>query len=285
MSWLGRILCLSVLLFTNIAYAEDEVYDPWESYNRAVFDFNNTMDEYVAEPVARGYDYILPGFVKKGISNFFKNISYPKYLLSDLIQLKFTQAAKHTGRFLVNSTIGVAGFIDVAEDMGLEHHYEDIGVALAYQGVPAGPYFMVPFLGPTTVRDGIGQIVEFFITPWYWFDEYSHLSWEWNWGITSGVTVLNLIDTRYNMLEAIQAAKESSVDYYLFAQSAYYQYRNGLVKDVYKPKEELDAAAEDDWLLEGEDDESATENEEDEDSSTKEEKDEESATKDGVTDE
>lgn len=239
---------LSLFLCFNIAFAEDEIYDPWESYNRAIFEFNDTMDVYIAEPVARGYGYITPDFIKTGVHNFFENISYPKYLLSDLIQLKFDQVLKHTGRFLINTTLGLAGLIDVAEDMGLEHHYEDIGVALAYQGVPAGPYFMLPFLGPTTVRDGIGQIVEFFISPWYWFDDYTDLSWEWDWAIPAMAETLDLINTRYELLEATKAAKESSVDYYLFMQSAYYQYRNGLVKDKYISKEEQDAEMDDDWL-------------------------------------
>jgi len=241
----------------SLAIAEDEIYDPWESFNRSIFEFNDTLDVHVAEPVARGYDEIMPAGVKKGVSNFFKNLSFPKYLVSDLIQLKFSQMAKHTGRFLINSTVGIAGIFDVAEDVGLPHHYEDIGVALAYQGVPAGPYLMLPFMGPTTVRDGIGSIAEFFISPWYWFDDYTDLSWEWDWAIPAMVNVVDFIDTRYGLLEAIETAKGSSVDYYLFAQSSYYQYRNGLVKDKYgdtQSKLTTTTSDDEDWLA-GADDE------------------------------
>ncbi|MGI6524285.1 MAG: VacJ family lipoprotein [Bdellovibrionota bacterium] len=254
MKRLFYVFLMCGVLVNGVVFAEDEISDPFESFNRAVFEFNDTLDVYVAEPIARGYGDVMPEFVKKGVNNFFKNLSYPKYLLSDLIQLKFTQALKHTGRFIVNSTVGVAGFIEVASEIGLEHHYEDIGVAFAYQGIPAGPYIMLPFLGPTTVRDGIGKCVEFFISPWYWIDDWSDLSWEWDWTISSSATALDLIDTRYGLLEAMKAAKESSVDYYLFTQSAYYQYRNGLVKDKYESKQDS-AEIEDDWLLEEDEEE------------------------------
>jgi phospholipid-binding lipoprotein MlaA len=208
----------------------EEPYDPIEPVNRAIFDFNDTVDVYVLEPVARAYRNNVPDFMQTGVGNFFRNLRYPSYLVSDIIQGKFDQVLDHTGRFLINSTVGVLGFIDVAEDWGLPDHQEDFGIGLAYNGVPHGPYLVIPFLGPSSVRDGFGLIVDGFLDPIGWIG-YSSLSAGTKVAIAAGTLGIKVVHTRAGLLQAIEAAKESSVDYYLFAQGAYYQHRHGLVTD------------------------------------------------------
>ncbi len=207
--------------------AEERVYDPLEGFNRAMFAFNDTVDVYLFEPVASGYDSITPEFLQQRVRNVFETLGYPKYLVSDLVQLKFGQAAEHTGRFLVNATLGLAGIFDVATEMGLPAHREDFGTALHYHGVPAGPYLVLPFVGPTNFRDGFGRIVDSFLDPAYWI-AYETAEDDDNFYISVGVTVFDGLQTRADLLDA---AKEASLDYYLFTQGAYYQYRQGLMSD------------------------------------------------------
>ena len=220
----------------------EEPYDPIEPVNRAIFDFNDSVDVHVLEPVARAYKENLPDPIYKGIGNFFSNLQYPSFLVSDIIQGKFEQALDHTGRFLVNTTVGLLGFIDVAKDIGLPSHEEDFGIALAYHGVPAGPYLVVPFWGPTNVRDGIGSIVDGFLNPIGWVG-YTNLDSGTKLAIAAGALGLRIVNTRAGLLQGIETAKESSVDYYLSIQGAYYQYRHGLVTDGAEEEDEFDKEA------------------------------------------
>ena len=225
---------LATLLFCGFiapVYAEvEEIHDPIEPFNRKIFWFNDKLDVHVLEPVARSYQENIPAPVRTGVGNFFENLSFPSYFVSDLIQGKFDQVGLHTGRFLINSTVGVLGFMDIAKDVGLERHKEDFGVALAYRGVPAGPYIVLPVLGPTNARDGVGLIVDTFLNPLTWL-AYSNLSTGAQWAIQLGARGLTLVHTRAGLIQAIETGKESSMDYYLFVQGAYYQYRHGLVTD------------------------------------------------------
>ena len=152
------LLCASLIVFiasTSVSADETNV-DPWQGFNRSVFEFNETLDAYVAKPVAQGYQAITPQFVDTGISNFFSNLEDVLIVANDVFQLKPIQALSDTGRFLVNSTIGLLGFFDVASHIGLMKHNEDLGQTLGYWGVGAGPYVMLPFLGPSNVRDAFG---------------------------------------------------------------------------------------------------------------------------------
>ncbi|MDC0358726.1 VacJ family lipoprotein [Oligoflexia bacterium] len=230
-SKLWLFMALAVLLHVPLySVRAEEAWDPIEPVNRGIFWFNDKADVYVIEPVARGYDFIIPDVVQDGIGNVFANLSYPSQFLSDVLQLKFDQMLSHTGRFLINSTVGLAGFFDVAQHVGLEEHKEDFASALAYHGIPAGPYIVLPFIGPSNVRDGIGLLVDAFLDPAYWI-AYGTASDKDAFLISSGVTVTKFIDTRVGLFEAIETAKEASLDYYLFIQSAYYQHRTGLVND------------------------------------------------------
>jgi phospholipid-binding lipoprotein MlaA len=222
---------MSVSGAARVGFCEaEEPYDPIEPVNRGIFWFNDELDVYVFEPIAQLYKNNMPDVVQTGIGNFFRNLRYPSYLVSDVIQGKFSQAVDHTGRFVVNSTVGIVGLIDVAEDLGLPDHEEDFAIALAYHGVPAGPYLVIPFLGPSNVRDGIGLIVDGFLNPISWIG-YTNASNSAKIAVTSTAVGVNFIHTRAGLIQAIEAAKESSVDYYLFLQGAYYQHRQGLLTD------------------------------------------------------
>ncbi len=233
--WAGFYLCV---FLASGAHAQ-ELSDPMEPMNRGVFWFNDQVDIHVLEPVARGYDSVMPKKAQQSIGNFFENLRFPIRLVSDLIQFKFSQAAVHTGRFLINTTVGHLGLFDPAKDLGLEAHYEDLGTALAYHGVPYGPYFVIPFLGPSSVRDALARIVDLvFLDPTFYL-RYTDMDTETVWAIDTATVAVNVVNSRAGMLEAIQSAKDASVDYYLFTRSAWYQIRQNEIYDNNPPEEEL----------------------------------------------
>lgn len=233
-----RILVTLLLFLAPIAAtAQDNIYDPLEPINREIFWFNDKFDVHLLEPVARAYHDNLPDRFERGVNNVFDNLATPKYLLSDLIQFKFTQVATHTARFVINTILGIGGIIDVASSMGLEPHHEDFGIALAYHDIPPGPYLVLPFIGPSNLRDGVGKVVDFFLTPQYWIG-YTDMKWEEEWALTSSITALDFVRQRADLLEAVEAGKEASLDNYLFVQSAYYQYRKGVLYDGETPEGE-----------------------------------------------
>ena len=244
LSFVGSILSL-LLSVADVRAQDEEIEDPIEPINRGIFWFNDQVDVHALEPIAKGYEDITPDTVRTGIHNFFVNLRFPVYFVSDVAQLKFTQAAEHTGRFLINSTIGLFGLIDVAKHVGLEDHREDFGIALAYHGVPPGPYLVLPFLGPSNLRDGVGSLVDFFLDPLVILG-LSDVKAGTRDRITIPLSTLRIIDTRSGLLEAVEAAKSSSVDYYLFMQSAYYQHRRGVLYDGKVPENELDKVDESD---------------------------------------
>ena len=216
-----------------------ELSDPLESVNRRIFWFNDQVDIYLLEPVAEGYDYVVPNPVQHSVTNFFNNLKFPVFLVSSLVQLKFDQALEHSGRFLLNTTLGIAGLFDVAAEFGLEHHYEDFGVALGYHGVPPGPFIVLPLLGPSNVRDGLGKIVDMFLNPTYHVG-YLELSDDEELAIIIGTSALDIVNTRASLLHAIKSGKEASLDYYTFVQSSYYQVRQNHIYDGNPPETEAE---------------------------------------------
>jgi phospholipid-binding lipoprotein MlaA len=217
------------------AQSDPEINDPLEPVNRGIFAFNDTVDVYAIEPVAKGYDSVVPDVIQTGVGNFFNNLRYPVYLISDLLQGKVTQMAEHTGRFLINSTVGIVGLIDVAKEVGLPDHEEDFGLALAYHGVPPGPYIVLPFIGPSNLRDTVGFVCDSFLNPFYWLGAYTNMSGNHVVQVNTAQTALRVVDIRAGLIDAIDTAKESSVDYYLFVQGAYYQHRRGVLYDGNPP--------------------------------------------------
>jgi phospholipid-binding lipoprotein MlaA len=208
---------------------EDE--DPWEGFNRAMFGFNDTLDIYLLEPVAKGYDYVLPSPAKIGVSNFFDNLRHPLYVFSSLFQAKFTQGLEQTGRFLLNSTAGILGLVDVAKHAGLNRHEEDLGTMFASWGIDSGPYLVLPFLGPSYVRETVGRIGDRFLNPTYYIASVP---------ISVGVTALEVVDDRRKLIDAIDAGKKGSLDYYVFVRNSYKQRRQSLIFNGNPPSSEAE---------------------------------------------
>ena len=142
--------------------AHNNPRDPLEPFNRGVYTFNDTVDRMVLKPVAEGYRAVFPQFVRTGVRNFFSNLDDITVVINGLLQFKLPQAFSDAGRFLLNSTVGLAGLIDVATHLGLEKHNEDFGQTLGYWGIGSGPYLVLPFLGPSSIRDGIGRLADYY---------------------------------------------------------------------------------------------------------------------------
>lgn len=206
-----------------------EDIDPWVNINRPIFEFNEAIDRAVLRPIAVAYNTYTPKPLDIGITNFFRNWGEPMVVANDILQLKIRQAASDSARFAVNTTLGLLGLFDVATQIGLPRHEEDFGQTLGYWGVESGPYLMLPFLGPSSVRDGFGRAVE--MTSVYYVPEltplYAILNPEHRIAYYS-LFALNMIDLRASFLVA-----EGLVtgDRYIFFRSAYLQRREYLVND------------------------------------------------------
>ncbi|GAB1269348.1 VacJ family lipoprotein [Aurantivibrio infirmus] len=211
---------LSVSAYGQDAAEEEKNVDPWEGLNRSVFVFNETLDRWVLKPVATAYQFVTPNFIETGISNFFSNLLELRNILNDVLQWKWKQAGNDTGRFLVNSTAGIGGFIDVAQHVNLEKSEgEDFGQTLAVWGVPDGPFIMLPFLGPSTLRDTAGLPLDWVADPIGQLDDIP---------TRNSVRALDFIDTRVGLLEAEALI---SGDRYIFFREGYLQRRDYLVND------------------------------------------------------
>jgi phospholipid-binding lipoprotein MlaA len=196
-----------------------EVRDPLEPFNRKIFAFNQEVDRLVLKPVAQGYEYILPRFVRTGINNFFDNLLYPTVFVNQFLQGKFRLAVQDFGRFAINSTMGIGGLFDVASEVGLMEHDEDFGQTFGVWGMTPGPYLVVPLWGPSTLRDGIGEVAGLYTNPMFYLED------ETTRYVAFG---LSLIDTR---AELLGAEKLLSGDEYLFMRDAYLQRRDFLIND------------------------------------------------------
>lgn len=197
-----------------------ENVDRFEGFNRAMFSFNMKLDRWFLKPVTKGYDAVLPGFAKTGVSNFFDNLGEVSNIVNDVLQWKWKQASNDTGRLLINSTVGVLGLFDVASPMGLkESEGEDFGQTLSKWGVAQGPYIVLPFFGPSTIRDGFGMPVEYVLNP------VTHIE---DQAAQNSVSALGLVDTRRGLLELEELV---SGDEYIFIRDAYLQRREYLIQD------------------------------------------------------
>ncbi|RDX35921.1 VacJ family lipoprotein [Kangiella sp. HD9-110m-PIT-SAG07] len=224
------IIFLLAILLTACATTGDNPKDPYEERNRAVWEFNRSLDRAILKPVAEGYQYITPDPVETGVSNFFSNLGEVTTILNDILQGKFLKAGKDTGRFLINSTIGIGGLLDPATEMGIKQEEEDFGQTLAVWGFDSGPFLMLPFIGPSTVRDGSGFAIDSFVfySP---YDELNDAQTEW------ALRSLWLIDTRAQLLP-LEEQLEQSLDEYLMVRDAYLQRREFLIYDGRPPIED-----------------------------------------------
>jgi phospholipid-binding lipoprotein MlaA len=226
----GLILLISLLVgcTTNVAY--DDPHDPLEGFNRAVYKFNDAADRYVMKPIAEGYDKVVPTPVDKGITNFFSNIEDLIITANDIFQGKFQQGLTDFARFLANTTVGVGGLFDVATSGGMVKHNEDFGQTLGAWGFNTGPYLVLPLLGPSNVRDGIGLGFNALAWP---------ITYLGNLGIQTGLATIRTIDARADLLEATDILKEAALDPYVYIREAFLQRRRFLVYDGRVPREEI----------------------------------------------
>jgi len=200
-----------------------ERHDPFERTNRAILNFNFKVDRYLLKPVARVYAK-LPRPVRNGVGNFFSNLWIPNTILNDLLQGKFAYAGRDTGRFVINTILGFFGLMDVATELDLPERNEDFGQTLAVWGVPSGPYLVLPFLGPSNLRDTVGLIPQFTFTDVLFSDLLFTLDPPEAWYAIG----LRLIDTRASLLGADRLL-ELQPDRYLFLREGYRQVRNQLI--------------------------------------------------------
>jgi len=201
--------------------------DPFESFNRSMFSFNETVDEYALKPVAKGYNFVMPNFASKGVSNFFSNIDDIVVFFNQLLQFKFAAAGATSARFVFNTTFGLLGFFDVATEMGLHKHNEDFGQTLAVWGVPSGPYLVLPFLGSLSVRDSAGLA-----TDWTYFDPIFNRQ-----TLNQSLVTLTIkyIDIRAGLIKASNVLDDTVPDKYAFVRDAWTQRRQFLIYDGNPP--------------------------------------------------
>ncbi len=227
-----RLLLLPVFLSACATTGSIEEYkDPFEKYNRAVYKFNDSLDRAILKPVAKGYRAVVPAVVRKGVGNFFRNLLEPTTIINDLLQGKFKQALSDSTRLLFNTSFGLLGFIDVATPMGIERHQEDFGQTFAKWGIKPGPYIMLPFIGPTNVRDGIGLL------PYYLYTDprLYNPSWE----VNLALIVINVVDSRAQLLKTSKLL-DLQLDPYAFLRETYNQRRIYLIFDGDPPLEEFE---------------------------------------------
>ena len=205
---------------------EDEIYDPFEPINRAIFSFNNAADKIILEPTAKGYKK-LPTPLQSGIGNFINNLKMPLIIVNQLLQGQGKNAIESTGRFVVNTTAGVFGLIDVAEKVGLEQKQEDFGQTLASWGVGDGFYIVLPIFGPSNVRDSAGMLLTYTTDP---INAYAVSEGEaWILPVRTGT---NAIDQRSKIIDEVNALRDNSIDYYAAVRSSYYQNRKAAILNI-----------------------------------------------------
>lgn len=215
---------LFLLMSSPLLATPTENPDPWEGYNRRMFAFNERVDRYFFKPVAQGYRAITPQFLDDGVTNFLNNLSEPSTVLNAALQGKFRQSLADSGRFIVNSTLGLAGFLDVAQHLGLRRNEEDFGQTFAKWGLPAGPYVVPPFMTGMTIRDGVGMGSEAMFVL-----HSRNRALDIGWETELGLTTLKIVDTRADVIPMEESLPAG--DRYVLLRDAYFQRRAFLIND------------------------------------------------------
>ena len=210
-------------LAASASAGEDFEDDPFEGFNEKMFWFNReVLDRYVLKPIATGWDFLLPDPVQRGVHNFFDNLAVVRRVVNNSLQLKFNGAGTELARFTINSTVGVVGFFDVAKDaFGIEQRDEDTGQTFGVWGAGPGPYLVLPFLPPLTIRDGIGYAFDVAMTPYTYF-----IPW---WASVAG-TATSTVNERSLNLDRFERVAESTVDLYGAVRNGYLQRRAAAIK-------------------------------------------------------
>ncbi len=201
---------------------ERDPRDPFEGFNRAMYAFNDGLDRAIIKPLAKGYQAITPEPVDRGVTNFFSNLGDVGSAVNNTLQFKLARASSDVFRVLINSTVGIFGFIDVASHLHLERYGEDFGQTLGYWGVGPGPYLVLPVFGPRNIRDTVGLVVDWKLDPVNYVDPD-----EWKYGLH----VLRAVDKRADLLGASNVLEEAALDEYVFVRDAYLQKRENDIND------------------------------------------------------
>jgi phospholipid-binding lipoprotein MlaA len=228
--------------FAGANEGSDDEYDPWESVNTNIFEFNRQVDRFVLKPVAKGYDFVMPDLVQVGISNIFSNLRFAPRFLNNVFQGKVKGAGIEVGRFLINSTVGLAGFFDLATKVDLVTPEEDLGQTLGFYGVKPGPYLVLPLLPPFTVRDFVGYVCDVFLNPINWLvvplievdgvpSVIAHKNRMTTSIIQYGSRVGEVVNERSRNLEKFQGVEEATLDLYTAVRNAYLQKRAQAIRE------------------------------------------------------
>lgn len=219
-----NFLAISLILFSCFISAEENPKDPYEGFNRGVYTFNDTIDGAILKPIAKGYNYVTPDVAKKGINNFYNNITDFITAVNSFLQLDIEQAMEDTGRVVVNTTIGMLGFIDVAStnvNNYTDRNKQDFGTTLARYGWRDSAYLVLPFFGPSTFRDGTGIAVDgLFINPIGYID---------NVALRNGLYAGWIINTRAQLLDATNLMDDAAIDPYAFQRDSWLQMRDNQI--------------------------------------------------------
>jgi phospholipid-binding lipoprotein MlaA len=215
------ILALSLSGCSSIPPEHRVDTDPWESLNRSLYTANVAVDNVTTKPLAKGYRKVIPGPVRTGITNFFRNLTTPRSMINNFLQGKPAHGFSEFGRFVFNSTLGIGGLIDIATMGGMEEYREDFGQTAAVWGVPDGPYVMLPVLGPQTLRDAVLLPVDIVVDPLFHYDNSS---------VRDKLYILRFIDLRYRLLAAENFLQDSK-DPYVTTRESYLQNREFEVYD------------------------------------------------------
>ncbi|MEO8158318.1 MAG: VacJ family lipoprotein [Betaproteobacteria bacterium] len=201
--------------------------DPMESFNRKIYAFNDSVDKAVLKPAAKGYVAVVPQLARRGVTNFFSNLGMVITTLNDAFQLKGSKVPVDFARFTTNLVFGLGGLIDVATELKIENRNEDFGQTLGYWGVGSGPYLILPFFGPSNTRDAPGLAVDFLTSPTFYWSSDPQARW--------GTFVLDVVDTRANLLGAERFLDTAAIDRYTFLRDSYLQRREYLIHDGNPP--------------------------------------------------
>jgi phospholipid-binding lipoprotein MlaA len=223
---LSGFLLLGGCATTDPEFADPR--DPLEDFNRAMYSFNDGLDRALVKPLAQGYNAIIPGPVNRGVTNFFNNIDDVTSAVNNLLQFKIGRALSDVSRVMVNTTVGVAGLFDVASNMNIPRYDEDFGQTLGTWGVASGPYIVLPIVGPSSGRDTVGWVVDWFTNPIYYLEDDTV-----RWGLYG----LRFVDRRADLLNASRVLDEAALDPYAFVRDAYLQKRQNDVFDGNPPEE------------------------------------------------
>ena len=240
-----KLLALSFILFSCFISAEENPKDPYEGFNRGVYTFNDTIDGAILKPIAMGYNYVTPDVAKKGINNFYNNITDFITAVNSFLQLDFEQGMTDSGRVIVNTTIGLLGFIDVAStnvNNYTDRNRQDFGTTLARYGWRDSAYLVLPFFGPSTFRDGTGLAVDgLFIDP---------IGYVQNVRRRNRLYIGKIINTRAQLLDATNLMDDASIDPYAFQRDSWLQMRNAQIngKEQIDYDQYLDYLSEDDTV-------------------------------------